>query len=84
MNSHYPRKACKQELKVALVANDQRSTLACLEDADETESLKKVHGGALGSKPEAITGIPPKVDTEQSVCTALPYTSAGNTLLKST
>lgn len=38
---------------------------ACLEDADETESLKKVHGGVLGPKPEAITGIPPKVNTDQ-------------------
>lgn len=26
-----------------------------------------MHGGALGSKPEAITGIPPKVNTEQRV-----------------
>lgn len=65
MNSHYPLGACKQQLKV--VANDQRSALSCLEDADETGSLKTVGGGALGSEPEAITGIPLKVNTEQRV-----------------
>lgn len=55
-------KACKQELKV--VGNDQRSASACLEDADETGSLKEAQGGALGSKPKGITGIPLKVNTE--------------------
>lgn len=32
-----------------------------------TGSLKKVQGGALGLKPEVITGIPPKVNTERRV-----------------
>lgn len=44
-----------------------RALCPALEDADETGSLKKERDGALGSKPEAITGIPPKVNGEQRV-----------------
>lgn len=37
------------------------------EGADLTEALERVHGGALGLEPEAITGIPLNASGDQRV-----------------
>lgn len=37
------------------------------EGADLTEASERVHGGALGSEPEAITGIPLNASGDQRV-----------------